>query len=237
VAKSKEIAKLLRQQSDPKIAEKCLRFFKTGEGEYGHGDLFLGLRTPFLRQVAKDHHTLSLPSTLSLLKSKFHEERLCALFILVLKYQKATSGTQKTEVYKGYVKSFPYVNNWDLVDSSSPYIVGRHLIDRDRRILYTWARAPHLWTRRIAMLSNWWFIRKGDLSEVFKLSKILLDDEEDLMHKAVGWMLREAGKKDVSVLTEFLESNFKNIPRTTLRYAIEKYPEVQRKRMLKGVFS
>jgi 3-methyladenine DNA glycosylase AlkD len=226
----KELSKLV----EPKVAERSKSFFKTEKGEYGYGDIFIGIKMPVLRELAKKYIDLGFTDVKKLIKSKIHEERLVALLILVYKYKKTKDESVKNKIYEIYTNSFKYINNWDLVDVTCPHIVGVHLMDKDRTILYTWAKSDHLWTKRIAMLANWWFVRKGDLSEVFKISKILLKDEHDLIHKAVGWMLREAGKKDMKALEDFLKKHYKTMPRTMLRYAIEKFPETKRKRYLNG---
>jgi 3-methyladenine DNA glycosylase AlkD len=228
------IKKELYKLSDPKVAERSQSFFKTNKGDYGYGDIFIGIKMPVLRELAKKHIDISLTDVKKLIKSKIHEERLIALLILVYKFKKAKDESVKNKIYEVYTNHFKYINNWDLVDVTCPHIVGPYLIDKDRKILYTWARSDHLWTKRIAMVTNWWFIRKGDLKDVFKLSKILLKDEHDLIHKAVGWMLRETGKKDLKALEEFLKKHYKVMPRTMLRYAIEKFPETKRKRYLNG---
>ena len=230
-----EIQRELNELANPKIAEHSQRFFKTGPGEYGYGDVFLGIRVPVLRQVAKKYVQLSLAEIETLLGSTYHEERLTGLLILVKQYDQARTEGEKEAVYQFYLNHFPAINNWDLVDTSSPYIVGRHLMDRDRSVLYQWARSEHLWTRRIAMISQWWLIRNGDLSEVFSLAEILLEDSQDLIHKAVGWMLREAAKKDLIQAEAFLKQHYQSMPRTMLRYSIEKFPDAKRQRYLKGL--
>lgn len=220
--------------ASPKVAERSRSFFKTGKGEYGYGDIFIGIKMPVLRELAKKYIELSFTDVKKLIKSKVHEERLIGLLILMAKYKRAKDDSERNKLYDIYTKHFKYINNWDLVDVSCPYIVGPHLMEKDRNVLYDWAKSDHLWTKRIAIVTNWWFIRKGDLSDVFKLSKILLKDEHDLIHKAVGWMLREAGKKDLKVLEVFLKKHYQSMPRTMLRYAIEKFPETKRKRYLNG---
>jgi 3-methyladenine DNA glycosylase AlkD len=226
--------KEFRKFANKDIAEHSTRFFKTGKGEYGHGDKFLGIRTPVIRSYAKENIELSFSDTKKLIKSKFHEERLLGLIILVYKYEKSKDEELREKIYKVYTSHFKYINNWDLVDVTCPKIIGRHLMNSDRSILYEWAISEDLWTRRIAIITNWWFVRKGDLKDVYKISKILLNDEHDLIHKAVGWMLREAWKKD-SIKTEvFLKKYYKKMPRTMLRYAIEKIPEGKRQKYLKN---
>ena len=228
------IKKEMAKMANSKIAEHSQRCFKTAKGEYGYGDIFIGIRVPELRKLAKNYIDLSLIETKKLIKSKIHEERLTGLLILMNKYQKSKDEAEKNKLYDIYTKHFKYINNWDLVDVTCPRIVGAQLLDKDRSILYEWAESEHLWTRRIAIMANWWFIRANDLNDVFKLSKILLKDEHDLIHKAVGWMLREAGKKDLKALEAFLKKHYKTMPRTMLRYAIEKFPEAKRKRYLNG---
>lgn len=230
-----KIREELHDLADPKVAQKAQYYFKTKKGEYGYGDIFIGVKSADLRALAKGNTELSVKDIRSLIKSKIHDERALGLLILVYRYEKNKSEKEREKVYKIYISLFKYINNWDLVDCSSPHIVGKYLMDKDRAVLYTWIRSDHLWTRRIGMLANWWFVRKGDLKDVFKMAKILLQDEEDLMHKAVGWMLREAGKKDRTQLEEFLVKNYKKMPRTMLRYSIEKFPETLRKKYLKGL--
>jgi len=229
-----KIRKDLKKLSSPKIAKKSQYYFKTKKGQYSYGDIFIGVKSADLRSLAKTNTDLSITDTKILLKSKIHEERALALLILVYKYKSSNDDIEHQKIFNFYTKHFKYINNWDLVDCSSPHIVGIHLMNRNREVLYTWIQSEHLWTRRIAMLANWWFVRKGDLKDVFKMAKILLNDEHDLMHKAVGWMLREAGKKDNKKLTTFLKSNYKSMPRTMLRYSIEKFPENLRQKYLKG---
>tara|TARA_Y100000590_G_scaffold432376_1_gene548329 strand:+ start:486 stop:1184 length:699 start_codon:yes stop_codon:yes gene_type:complete len=224
----------IRALANKEIAKHSLRFFKTGKGEYGHGDIFLGVRTPQIRLIAKKHIGISTTEMKTLIKSKYHEERLLGLIILVNKYSKAKDEKSKNQLYKIYVSSFKYVNNWDLVDVTCPHIIGKHLMDNDRSILYSWAKSDDLWTKRIAIVSTHWFIRKNDLQDTFKIAEMLLNDEHDLIHKAVGWMLREAGKRDLEKEEIFLKKHYKNMPRTMLRYSIEKFPEPKRQKYLKG---
>ncbi len=228
------ITKEMRKLANSKIAEHSQRFFKTAKGEYGEGDVFIGIRVPELRKLAKKYIELSITDLKKLVKSKIHEERLTGLLILVNKYKSAKVEQEREKLYQLYIRHFKYINNWDLVDVTCPHIIGRHLMDKNREILYVWAKSDHLWTRRIAIITNGWFIRNGDLRDVFKISKILLTDKHDLIHKAVGWMLREAGKKDLKALEAFLKKHYKNMPRTMLRYSIEKFPESKRKKYLSG---
>ena len=224
----------IRSLADKERAIHSKKFFKTGKGEYGYGDIFLGVRTPQIRSIAKKNISISTTEMKTLIKSKYHEERLLGLIILVNKYSKAKDEKVRNQLYKIYVSSFKYVNNWDLVDVTCPHVIGKHLMDKERSILYSWARSEDLWTKRIAIVSTHWFIRKNDLDDTFKIAEILLNDEHDLIHKAVGWMLREAGKRDLEKEEIFLKKHYKNMPRTMLRYSIEKFPEPKRQKYLKG---
>ena len=224
----------IRALANKEIAHHSLRFFKTAKGEYGYGDLFLGVKVPKIRSIAKKHIDIPMRYMKTLIKSKYHEERLLGLIILVNKYSKAKDEKVRNKLYKIYVSSFKYINNWDLVDVTCPHVIGKHLMDKDRSILYAWAKSEDLWTKRIAMLSTFWFIRKKDLHDTFKIAEILLNDEHDLIHKAVGWMLREAGKRDLEKEEIFLKKYYNIMPRTMLRYAIERFPEEKRQKYLKG---
>lgn len=229
-----KLQKELKKLANPKIAEHSQRFFKTQKGDYGYGDIFIGVRAPQLRSLAKSNIHLTFSDIKILIKSKIHEERMLGLLILVYKYRSSKEEKEHDKIYSFYIKHFKYINNWDLVDISCPHIVGPYLMNRDRKVLYTWAKSDHLWTKRIAMITNWWLVRKGDLGDVFKIAKILLKDEHDLIHKAVGWMLREAAKKDLVKAEAFLKKHYKSMPRTMLRYAIEKFPETKRQKYLTG---
>ena len=224
----------IRALANKEIAQHSLRFFKTDKGEYGHGDLFLGVRAPKIRLIAKKHIDISITDMKTLIQSKYHEERFLGLIILVNKYAKTKDKKNRNQLYKIYVYSFKYINNWNLVDVTCPHVTGKHLIDKDRTILYKWAKSEDLWTKRIAMVSTFSFIRKNDLEDTFKIAEILLHDEHDLIHKAVGWMLREAGKRDIKKEETFLKKYYKTMPRTMLRYSIEKFPETKRQKYLKG---
>ncbi len=224
----------IRALANKEIAQHSLRFFKTDKGEYGHGDLFLGVRAPQIRLIAKKHIDISITDMKTLIQSKYHEERFLGLIILVNKYAKTKDKKNRNQLYKIYVSSFKYINNWNLVDVTCPHVTGKHLIDKDRTILYKWAKSEDLWAKRIAMVSTFSFIRKNDLEDTFKIAEILLHDEHDLIHKAVGWMLREAGKRDLKREETFLKKYYKTMPRTMLRYAIEKFPETKRQKYLKG---
>jgi len=224
----------IRELADEEIAKHSLRFFKTDKGEYGYGDIFLGVRAPKIRLIAKKHINLSIADMKILIKSKYHEERFLGLIILVNKYSKAKDKKTKNQLYNIYISSFKYINNWDLVDVTCSHVIGKHLMDKDRSILYTWAESEDLWTKRIAIVSTHCFIRKNDLQDTFKIAEILLNDNHDLIHKAVGWMLREAGKRDLEKEEIFLKKHYNTMPRTMLRYAIERFPEAKRQGYLKG---
>jgi 3-methyladenine DNA glycosylase AlkD len=223
----------IKKASDSVQAIGLQRFFKTGPGEYGEGDIFAGLKVPVSRSIALKFKHLSLQDISILIKSKIHEERLIALFILIAKYKKETE-TGKEKIFRFYLKNRKYINNWDLVDLSAPNIPGDFLKDKNKDLLYEYAHSKNLWERRIAILSTFAFIRSGDFSHTFAVSDILLHDKHDLIHKAVGWMLREAGKRDYGSLEEFLIPRYASMPRTMLRYAIEKLPEKRRKEFLLG---
>ncbi len=224
----------IRALADKEIAQHSLRFFKTGKGEYGYGDIFLGVRAPKIRLIAKKHIDISIADMKTLIQSKYHEERLLGLIILVNKYSKNRNKKTRNQLYKIYVSSFKYINNWDLVDVTCPHVIGKHLMDKDRSILYTWAKTEDLWTKRIAIVSTHCFIRKNELQDTFKIAEILLHDTHDLIHKAVGWMLRESGKRDIEKEEDFLKKHYRTMPRTMLRYAIERFPEPKRQKYLKG---
>lgn len=228
-----KIQQELRHLADLKIARGNQRFFKTGQGEYGEGDIFLGIKVPTIRQVAKKYHDLELKYVLRLVRSKFHEERLTGLIILVNQYSQAKTDLEKNRYYGAYVRNFRYINNWDLVDVTCHKIIGPHL-KNDRGILYKWARSKNLWTKRISIVSTFWFVRKNDLKDALVLSEILLNDRHDLIHKAVGWVLREVGKKDRKAMESFLVRHYRKMPRTMLRYAIERLPEARRQQYLRG---
>ena len=216
--------------ANPEKAKILSGFFKTGKGQYGEGDVFLGIVVPLQRKLAKRYSTISLADIQTLLYSKIHEHRLTALFILILQYGKLKSQTERKLFVDFYLANAKSVNNWDLVDQSAPNILGTYLLNEtDRSCLYSLVKSKNLWERRIAVLATFAFIRNGDFADTIKLSELLLKDSHDLMHKAVGWMLRETGKRDLPVLKEFLNLHAGIMPRTMLRYAIEKLPEVERK--------
>ncbi|MBU2562748.1 MAG: DNA alkylation repair protein [Nanoarchaeota archaeon] len=227
----KNLQKDLENLANPKQAEILQRFFKTGKGGYGEGDIFLGIKVPFQRKVAKNYSELGLNELQKLLNSKIHEHRLTGLIILENKYKKLEN---KKNIFDFYLKNTQKINNWDLVDLSAPNIIGDFLLDKDRDILVQLAKSQNLWEKRIAIVSTFSFIRNNQFKDTLKISEILLNDSHDLIHKAVGWMLREVGKKEVKVLEEFLKKHYKNMPRTMLRYAIEKFEEGRRKEYLLG---
>jgi 3-methyladenine DNA glycosylase AlkD len=223
-----KIKREMSQLSDPDRAKNLSWFFKTGKGQYGEGDIFLGIIVPEQRKVAKKYVNLSLDDLQELLSSKVHEHRFTALVILISKYRKAEKSGKK-EIFNFYLKNTENVNNWDLVDLSAPRIVGNYLLDRERSILYKLAKSDSLWERRISILSTFAFIGKKDFEDALNISELLLDDEHDLIHKAVGWALREIGKRDQNVEERFLAKHYLHMPRTMLRYAIEKFDEKKRK--------
>lgn len=222
----------IRAKGNLDKSKLLMRFFKTGPGEYGEGDIFLGVMVPQTREVAKKYSSLPLKDIETLLKSKYHEERLCALLILVHNFQKHPEN--RSEIYKFYLNNTKYINNWDLVDLSAHKIIGPHLFDKNRSILYELAKSKNLWERRIAIISTFAFINKKEFNDSIKLATLLLKDKHDLMHKAVGWMLREMGKRDQGELTSFLDKHYKSMPRTMLRYSIERLPEKKRQFYLKS---
>jgi 3-methyladenine DNA glycosylase AlkD len=231
---AKQIHIALARLSDPHIAAHSKRFLKTGKGEYGEGDRFLGIRVSVLRLKAKEFKNTPLPEILRVLNSSFHEERLLALFILVNKFSKGLPH-ERREIYELYLKNTRYIKNWDLVDSSAGYIVGAYLADKDKQPIYRMAESINLWEHRIAIMSTFLMIKTNDFTATLTVSRLLLNDEEDLIHKAVGWMLREIGKRDLSVEEGFLKAHYKDMPRTMLRYGIEKFHEKDRKRYLLGM--
>jgi 3-methyladenine DNA glycosylase AlkD len=229
---SKKLIKILRSLGDPVIAEQSQRYFKTGKGEYGEGDRFLGIRVPVLRAEVKKHPSVPLHEIQQLLTSPFHEIRLFALLLLVREFSKS-SDEEKTAIYKLYLSNTQYINNWDLVDSSAHRIIGVYLEDKDKKILYKLAKSDNLWERRIAILSCFHFIGNNQFKDALKLATLLMNDKADLMHKAIGWMLREIGKRDLATEEAFLLKHHSNMPRTMLRYAIERFPERKRKDYMK----
>lgn len=223
----------LKKSSSEERAEINKKFFKTGKGEYGEGDVFVGLTMPQQRMLAKKYSNLSLSKIKELLKSKFHEYRSVGLLILVEKYKKS-SDSEKENIFSFYLRNTNRINNWDLVDVTCSHIVGDFLLKKERKILYKLASSKNLWERRISIVSTFRFIREGDFIDSLAISENLLKDEHDLIHKAVGWMLREIGKRDEKLLKNFLKGNYDKLPRTTLRYSIERFPKEERKKWILG---
>lgn len=224
-AESKELRDIraaLHAAARPENAPVLHRFFKTGPGEYAEGDIFIGVKVPDTRRIVRDSDTLGEKDILALLRSPIHEERLLALLVMVRRYQR--NETAREKIAATFLRETRFINNWDLVDSSAPYILGPWLLGRDRMVLYRLARSENLWERRIAILATFAFIRSNDFAWTLELAEILLQDEHDLMHKAVGWMLREVGNRDETALRTFLDAYAPSMPRTMLRYAIEKLP-------------
>lgn len=230
---SSELLREVKRLSTKERAWASARFFKTGKGEYGEGDRFRGLTMGEQRKLAKIYRNLDFSGVEKLLESPWHEERMIGLLILVLRYETAKDDAVKKKTFDFYVAHRSAINNWDLVDVTTPNIVGDFLLRRkDRAILYEWAQSRSLWERRMAILATYRFIRSGDVADTIAFSEMLLCDTEDLIHKAVGWMLREVGKRDKTVLVRFLERYAVRMPRTMLRYAIEKFGNDERKRFL-----
>jgi 3-methyladenine DNA glycosylase AlkD len=238
---SQQIINQLSELADHDIAKSSSRFFKSGVGEYGEGDKFWGIRVPALRQLAKQSFDTPLDEITKLLYHDHHETRLLAVFMMVQVYEKNKKTPKiQQQVYDLYLQHSKQFNNWDLVDSSAHKICGPHLFNnhihgQSRSVLFEYAQSDNLWQRRIAMMTTYYFIKRGDYQDTFALAKILLNDEHDLIHKIVGWMLREVGNKNLSAECEFLNQHYKTMPRTMLRYAIEKYDNTLRQRYLKGL--
>jgi 3-methyladenine DNA glycosylase AlkD len=223
-----KIVSELKKLQDKNKAKILQRFFRTGKGEYGEGDIFLGIIVPRQREVAKKYVDADLKDLQKLLSSKIHEYRLVALLILVQKYEKLDR-LEKKKIVDFYLKNTKNINNWDLVDLSAPRIVGEYLLDRDRKILYKLSKSKNIWEKRIAVLTTFQFIKNNQFKDALKIAEMLLNDQHDLIHKAVGWMLREIGKRNQEVEEKFLMKYYKSMPRTMLRYAIERFPEKKRK--------
>lgn len=227
---ARDLQALLEGRGDPVRAEHSQGFFKTGPGEYGEGDVFRGITVPELRKVARCWKEVPLEEMTLLLQSPYHEDRFVALCLLVHSFQHGNEDA----VYHAYLEHIPFINNWDLVDTSCHKIVGPYLFKRPRTLLYLFAHSKNLWERRIAMVSTYYFIKRDQLNDTLALADLLSDDPEDLIHKASGWMLREVGKRDESVLVEFLSDPTVHLPRTALRYAIERFPAPVRKEYLQN---
>ncbi len=225
----------LQASADPEKATFLPKFFKAFPGGYGEGDIFMGVTVPKQRAIARRHYRdIGLEDLTSLLQDPAHESRLTALFMLVYRFEKAKTDAERKDLAGLYLKNLDHINNWDLVDSSADKILGAYLFTRNKDVLYELARQGHLWEQRIAIIATLYFIRQGAYEDTLKIAKILLHHEHDLIHKAVGWMLREVGKRDFDVEYDFLREHYKNMPRTMLRYAIEKFPPDLRKKFLLG---
>jgi len=232
ISRLAKLKKELYNLADPRRARISRRFFKTGKGEYGEGDIFLGIKVPQQRKIAIKYGNLDFNEIGKLLKDKIHECRFIALIILIKKYQNA-DWKGKKGIFNFYLRNSKRINNWDLIDISAPKIVGDYLLNKDKKILYRLARSKNLWQRRIAVLSTFSFIKNKQFKDVFRIIEILLDDQHDLIHKATGWMLREVGNMDLDQEEIFLKKHSSHLARTTLRYAIEKFNEKKRKKYLK----
>ena len=224
----------LQALSDAEKREICPKFFKAGKGEYGEGDHFLGVTVPNIRAIAKLHKNISIEEIRDLIQSEWHEVRLCALIIMVEKSKKKDEALRK-ELFNLYLSQTERINNWDLVDLSCRFIIGEYLLDKSRDILYQLAQSPLLWDNRIAIVSTYAFIRKGQLEDTYALSDLMMQHPHDLMHKAIGWMLREAGKRDSERLYDYVMSHRADMPRTMLRYAIEKFSPKERAILMERV--
>jgi 3-methyladenine DNA glycosylase AlkD len=228
-----EIRSRLQRLGNKERAQASQRYFKTGPGEYGEGDQFLGITVPEIRKLAMEYHAITLAEAIQLLQSEIHEERLLALLVLVRSYAQGDEYTKK-RIYGLYLRKTRYINNWDLVDASAEHIVGAFLKEKGKKPLYDLARSKDLWKRRIAIMATFHFIKGNAFAQTIKIAGTLLSDNEDLIHKAVGWMLREIGKRNIRVEEQFLKKHYKKMPRTMLRYAIERFPASKRQRYLKG---
>lgn len=228
-----EIQAKLRAIANEEYAKAAQWFFKTGPGEYGEGDQFIGVRAPDLRRLARELKATPIEDALQLLQSAIHEDRVLALLLLVQSFGKGDAATKK-KIYDAYLASTQFINGWDLVDLTAPHIVGAYLMDKSRKPLYKLVKSKSLWERRIAIMATFYFIRQKDFADALQIAELLLRDKHDLIHKAVGWMLREIGNRDIAAEEAFLQVHYKTMPRTMLRYAIEKFPEAKRQAYLKG---
>jgi len=231
--KASSISRVLHDLGDAGIAGHSQRFFKTGKGEYGEGDRFLGIRVPVLRRHIRQFREVSAEEAIELLTSKYHEERLFALLLLIDRFKRGTDA-DRGWIYRQYLANTRYINNWDLVDSSADKIVGAYLETRSRKSLYKLTRSKSLWERRIAIMATFPFIRQRDFSDTLAICELLIQDEEDLIHKATGWMLREVGKRNIEAEKAFLDQYYLAMPRTMLRYAIERFEQADRRVYLQG---
>lgn len=223
----------LKRLGNKEYAARLGKYFKTGKGEYGEGDRFLGIQVPVLRKIVNKYRNISIGEVSELIKSQFHEERLFSVLMLVEHFKSANDKDKKI-IYTVYLSNTKYINNWDLVDASAGHIVGAYLLTRDKKPIYVLARSKNIWERRISIMSTSHFIKYNNYVDTLNIAEMLLGDEEILIHKAVGWMLREIGKRDLALEERFLGKYYKSMPRTLLRYAIEKFPEEKRKSYLSG---
>lgn len=230
---TQQAIKLIKELANPEIASHSQRFFKTGPGEYGEGDQFLGVRVPVIRQLVKKLRGLKLEQSLQMLKNEYHEIRLFAVLMLVDLFERGDE-TSRSKIYHEYLGHSKWINNWDLVDSSAHKIVGTYLSDKSRAPLYQLTESDLLWDKRIAMIACYRLIKQDDFDDTIKLAEIFLTETHDLMHKAVGWMLREMGKRNFEIEDRFLMKHYKKMPRTMLRYALEKFPKDRKKAYMKG---
>jgi len=230
---NKNIQTELKLLGNKEYAARLQKYFKTGKGEYGEGDKFLGIQVPVIRKIAKKYRKISIDEASEFLKSQFHEERLFSLIVLVNLFKKVNDKDKKN-IYTVYLNNTKFINNWDLVDATAGHIVGAYLLTRDKKPIYMLAKSKNLWERRISIMSTSYFINYHKFVDTLNIAEILLADEEDLIQKAVGWMLREIGKRDFKLEERFLGKYYKNMPRTMLRYAIEKFPDKKRKSYLNG---
>lgn len=230
---AKKVVSELKNLSDPEIATQSQGYFKTAKGEYGEGDIFLGIRMPVLRQQLKVFADIPLNEVEFLLRSKYHEARLLAALFLVAQFKRGNE-QEKAAIYSRYLQNTDYINNWDIIDSSAPLVVGAYLHQRSHKILYKLAKSKSLWERRIAVMATFYFIKQKDFTTSLDIIELLLSDTEDLIHKASGWMLREIGNRERLVEEDFLQRHYQIMPRTMLRYAIEKFEQSRRKQYLQG---
>ncbi|MEX1190770.1 MAG: DNA alkylation repair protein [Brumimicrobium sp.] len=229
------ILKMLENSAEPERLEVLKKFFKSEKGEYAEGDVFIGVTVPNQRNIAKQFFKeITLDELQKLINNEIHEVRSTALFILVLKFQKLKFESRKKKIVEFYLKNLDYVNHWDLVDSSAYKILGPHLLDKNKKLLYDLAYSDHLWRQRISIITTLYFIKKNRFYDTLELAKILINHEHDLIHKAVGWMIREVGNRDFDIAYSFLIEHYKTMPRTMLRYAIEKFDKSLRKDFLRG---
>lgn len=232
----KELVECFELLADAEQAAFLQYFFKTGKGQYGEGDVFWGIRVPETRKIAKEFKELPFDEIKKVLKNPVHEIRLCGLLILVEQFKKAKKEDRK-KIVDFYLSQTQYINNWDLVDLSCYNILGTYLSDKPRDILYSLAESENMWEQRIAIISTWIFIRNNEFADTLAISKMLLNHPHDLIHKAIGWMLREVYKRDNDLILDFVKTHYEEMPRTALRYAIEKFPEDERKNILQGKFN